>query len=202
MSEEQQTQEQNQEQQNQEQTTTTEEQKTQEQTQEQNQEQKTQEPEFVPLTAENLTFPEDMAVNEQARDDFLSILNNRELSPAEQAQKLVDLQTSLAREASETGSKAWDEVTADWVSKVKADPEFGGPKHEATMLSIGKLVQNYGDDDLRDAMNLTGAGNHPAVVRFLAKIAKDFNEGGPVSGTPTNQSSGLDKMYPSMAQKT
>lgn len=146
-------------------------------------------------------MPEDMAVDEAARDEFLGILNDREATPAEQAQKLVDLQARLARDASETGSKAWEEIQTDWVSKVKADPDIGGANFENTMTSIGKLVTHYGDQELRDAMNLTGAGNHPAMVKFLAKVAKDFNEGTPISGAPVNTSSALEQMYPSMAKK-
>jgi hypothetical protein len=56
-------------------------------------------------------------------------------------------------------------------------------------------------------MDLTGMGNHPAMVRFLAKVADKFVEGGMVLGQPGTAAGGLvghaaqaAKMFPDMKQ--
>lgn len=157
--------------------------------------------EFVPLTAENLSFQEGVQVNEGARDEFLGILNNRDLSPAEQAQKLVDLQTRLASEASETGSQAWADMQTQWQDEVRSDPDVGGAKLDGTLASIGKLVEQFGSDELRAVMDVTGAGNNIHVIKFCANIARALTEGGAVFGQPQSSDiSKTDRMFPSMAK--
>lgn len=158
--------------------------------------------EFVPLTSEDLSFPEGVEVKEEVRGEFLDILNNREITPAEQAQKLVDLQMRLSQEASEAGSTAWTEMQTQWQDEVRNDPEVGGAQLDGVLLNVGKVVEQYGTPELREVFDLTGAGNNIHVVKFLNAIAKDMTEGGHVSGTvapkPTDPAASL---YPSMANK-
>ena len=150
----------------------------------------------VTLTAEAIKFPEDFSVADDVRDEFLGIMNNAEMEPGARAQSLIDLQAKLMREASEAGSRTWDELQTTWQDEVKADPEIGGPKLESTLLGIGKLVQEYGTPELREAFNITGAGNNPHVIRFLSKISAVLSEGRPVSGTPpAAPRSTADKIY-------
>lgn len=155
---------------------------------------------FVPLTPTDLKFPEGMTVADSHRDGFLGILNNRALSPGEQAQALIDLQATVAKEASEAGSQAWTEMQTQWQSDVKNDPEIGGAKLDATLSSIGKVIDQYGSAELRAVMDLTGAGNNVHVVKFLANVAKQLTEGGPVqSAQPTTPEASLASiLYPTM----
>jgi hypothetical protein len=74
----------------------------------------------------------------------------------------------------------------EWKSQINSDPEIGGSKWNGTRASIGRLFDSLGDanltDGFREAMDYTGAGNHPAVVKFLARVAQRLTEGGPVRG--------------------
>lgn len=158
---------------------------------------------FVPLTADDLKFPEGMQVADADRDGFLGILNNRALSPSEQAQALIDLQAKVSKEASEAGSQAWTEMQTQWQNDVRNDPEIGGAKLDANLASIGKLIDQYGSDELRAVMDLTGAGNNVHVVKFLANVARQLTEGGPVQSAqpPAQQQSLASILYPTMEQK-
>lgn len=177
----------------------TEETKVEETTAEEKKTESAEETKFVPLTAEDLKFPEGMSVDDAARDDFLGILNNREMTPAQQAQALVDLQAKVATQASEAGSQAWTTLQETWVKDVKADPDIGGAKLEPALASIGKLIESHGSPELRAVMDLTGAGNNVHVIKFLSNIAKSLTEGGHVSGTPgSTEQSVADLLYPTM----
>lgn len=157
--------------------------------------------EFTPVTADALTFEEGVEVNEAARDEFLSILNDREVSPAEQAQKLVDLQTRLAREASETSSASWEGLQTQWRDEVQADAEIGGQKLETVLTGVAKVIDQYGTPELRQVMDMTGAGNNIHVIKFLNNVAKVLNEGRPVSGNPPASAENLaSRLYPSMKE--
>ena len=173
---------------------------TQEQTQQQQQTQQPAAPEFVPLTASDITFPEGMTVQDADRDSFLGILNNREMTPAQQAQALVDLQATVAQQASEAGSQAWTDMQDQWVNEVRNDPDVGGQRFDANIANIGKLIDEFGSDELRAVMDITGAGNNVHVVKFLANVASRLTEGSQISGgNPTmTEASVADLMYPSM----
>lgn len=142
-----------------------------------------------------------MEVSPELTTEFLGILNNQELSANDRAQALVDLQGKALAQAAEAQTKAWTTLQDEWQGKVKADPEIGGAKLQDTLASVGKLVTEYGTDELREALDVTGAGNHPAVVKFFAKMASRLTEGSAVPGNPAGQGQSLaEKMYPTMTK--
>lgn len=156
-------------------------------------------PAIEPLTADDITFPEDVQVDEELRDEFLSIVNDREKSPREQAQALVDLQLKAVQKASEASSNAWTEMQDQWREEVKADPEIGGDKLQPALGRIGRLVTEYGSEKLQAVFDITGAGNNLEVIKFLDKIAAKLVEGGPVSGAPSNtKTDAASRLFPSM----
>ena len=167
-----------------------------------------------PLTIESFTIPEDFESSDEAKTKFVEILNNQELSPPDRAQALIDLQTDVMRQASEKLFDSWRETQAKWQEEVKADPELGGAKMSENLAGISKLFETYGAkadanaetkaaeiEELRKAMDYTGAGNNPTIIRFLHRIAKELNEPSPVSGAPTGQASTPEsRIYPTMAK--
>lgn len=162
-------------------------------------EQKEPAPAPDPLTAETLAFPEDVEVNEELRDEFLGVMNDAEMSSKDRAQALVDLQMKVLKQASEESSKAWTDMQEEWKTAVKADPEIGGERLQPALEKIGRLVNEYGSDELLEAMAITGAGNNPHVIRFLSKVANKLTEGGPINGSPPEApKDAAAKMYPSM----
>lgn len=119
---------------------------------------------------------------------FLEITNGVKL-PAETVQKLADLQVDLAKQASEAGSKLWQETNKKWADEVRADPEIGGQKLEENLSHVAKLIDRLGGDKapaIREAFTATGAGNNPAIVRFMVALAKELSDPGPVSGSPSS----------------
>lgn len=156
--------------------------------------------EFVPLTAEDVTFPDGFEVVDERRDEALAIVNNRELSPKEQLQGLIDLQAKVAKEASDAISETWTQTQKAWQDEVKADPTIGGDKLPDTLAAVNKLVTEYGDDKLVEAFAMTGAGNNVHVIRFLNSVAGKLLEGSHVqAGGPTNQEeSAAERLFPSM----
>lgn len=156
--------------------------------------------EFVPLSADDLTIPEGFEVNDEIRDKFLDVVNDQEMSAKDRANALIELQAETIRQASERISEAWTQQREAWVEEVKADPEIGGDKFEPTMGKISKLLNEFGDPNLREQVfDITGAGDHPLMIKFLAKVADALSEGTPVSGDAGGDKMTLaERMYPSM----
>lgn len=152
--------------------------------------------EFVPLTFDAITIPEGIEINDGLRNDFLGIMNNQEMTPAQRAQALVDLQSKAAQEASEAGSHAWTELQTNWQNEVRGDADLGGAKLEGTLAGISKVLDQFGTPEVREIFNHTGAGNNIHMVRFLHNISKHFAEGAPISGSPADTpKSAADIMY-------
>lgn len=141
-----------------------------------------------------------MEVNETLRDEALSLFNNRELSPKEQLQGLIDLQAKVAKEASEAISETWTNTQKEWQDAVKADTEIGGDKLPTTLAAVNKLVTEYGNDELVEAFAVTGAGNNVHVIKFLNNVASKLLEGRPVSAaSPSSQGEdAASRLFPSM----
>lgn len=158
-----------------------------------------EEPAPEPLTAESITFPEDLQVSDELRDEFLSVMNNDELSAQERAQALVDLQVKAATATAEASSQQFEEQQKAWQDEVKSDDKLGKGNFQKTLSNVQSLVEQYGSDELVEVMALTGAGNNIHVIRFLNSMAADLLEGKPATGGPTNvESDRASRMFPSM----
>lgn len=153
-----------------------------------------------PLTQESLTLPEGLEFDSELGPKFLEVMNNAELSPAERANALLELQADSIRTASEKISEDWKATREDWVKQCKDHAEYGGEKFDASLGKISDLLNEFGSQELREEVfDWTGAGDNPHMFEFLAKIADAMAEGKTVSGSPASQKqSAAQRMYPSM----
>lgn len=145
---------------------------------------------------EKLTLPEGFEKNEH-----FSSFNEwaKEAGITHDAgQKLIDLYSKMAAAGAESSMNAWTEQNTKWQQEVRTDKEVGGENLQGVLQTISKVVDNpdLTDPKFREALNFTGAGNHPSVVRTLARWAKALNEGAAVSGGPP----GTQGQRPSLAE--
>ena len=96
--------------------------------------------------------------------------------PQEQAQKFIDLAVSREQAAATRGVQAFVDLQTKWVSEIKADPEIGGTRFEASMASAGRAIDRLGVPGLKEALNLTGAGNNPAIVKAFVRLGQMVSE--------------------------
>lgn len=152
-----------------------------------------------PLTADAVKMPEGFEVDEASMTKFLDVMNNAEMTPAERAQALVDLQAEVMNAASERGSQLWQQTQDQW--RQEAEKEFG-TELQPMLGNIKQLIDDYGDDEFREVMDTTGAGNHPSMIRFLNKLAKERSaEGAPAAGSPgTAGRTAAEILYPSQGK--
>jgi len=161
---------------------------------------KTEEPTPAPepITWEALKLPETLTVNEPIQKSFLEIVN-KDMTPLERSQALLDLHGQVAKEFSDSATAEWNKIQDEWVAAAKADPDIGGDKLDPALGRISKLVDEFGTPELRAAFDLTGAGNNPHVIKFLHNVALKLTEGGPAGGSPAKGPADLAKtLFPSM----
>jgi hypothetical protein len=155
-----------------------------------------------PFKAEEIKFStEGVTVDPAVASDFVAVVNEFGI-PRNAIAKLMSLQEKVMTANSEAGSRAWSEVQETWSNEVQNDPEIGGQKWPEVQGRIGQLLDTYGSPELREAFDLTGAGNNPHVVRFMSKVAQVLNESGFISANPGNNppKSAADILYPNQGK--
>lgn len=150
------------------------------------------EKEKKPAAPEKYEFtpPEGQELDANALAVFEPIAKELGLSQ-EQAQKLVDIYPQIQRQQAE----AWSKQVADWGEQVKADKEIGGDKFNASVGAAQRALDQFGNPELREYLNASGLGNHPALVRFCAKVGKAMAEDTFVVPNQGGQRSAADILY-------
>lgn len=144
--------------------------------------------EGAPEKYEAFKAPEGYEFDEKGQAEATTLFKELGLNQ-DQAQKLMDVYAAKAieaqKDATESAATAYAEMRKSWQDEVKADPEIGKilPAVKAT---IGRALDSLGDkaltDNFKAAMDLTGAGDHPAFVKAFYKLAQAVVEGGHVKG--------------------
>lgn len=137
--------------------------------------------------ATKLQLPEGMKTDDPVFKDFTSTFADEKLGPQERGQKLIDLYNKAVTGLREQTLKVWNDTNEAWKNEVRKDAEIGGAKFEATKTTITKAIDSLGPElsvAFRQGLDATGAGNHPAIWKGLAKLAERLTEGGHVSGNP------------------
>jgi hypothetical protein len=119
--------------------------------------------------------------------EFTDVMN-KEMTRAERGQALVDLYAKAVKTASEKGSQEFMDLQKRWRDEVVADPTYGGTSLDTNKRAIGSVITEFADNpaEVKYAFDVTGAGNHPAVFKMMAKIGKAMMEGQMRSGNPAD----------------
>lgn len=129
--------------------------------------------------------PEGVELDAEQVKALQETLADANLSPKDRAQKLFDQHQQALTKAIEAPVQLWNETQTKWQAEWKADAEIGGANYDQTVANIAKMIDEYGGKDskaIREAFVFTGAGNNPAIGRFVARMAKALVESGPFNG--------------------
>lgn len=154
------------------------------------------------FSPEGWTAPEGMEVDKASLDTFGALAKEHGLTKA-QGEALLGLHGDLAKKAMEAQAEAWAGLQKQWQDEARADKDIGGSKLTAEVLpAIAKVLDQFGGPEVRQALDVTGAGNNPAIIKMLFKVANAITEGGAVKGNPvvTEKKSMASLFYPSMTE--
>lgn len=120
-------------------------------------------------------------LDEGALEAFEPIAKELGLSQ-EQADKLVAIHAETVQKQQQAMADQHSQQMEAWTNELREDPDFGGAKFDANVKSAQKAVETFGSEGLKKALEETGLGNHPDLVRTFAMIGKSISEDGFVSG--------------------
>ncbi|TPQ24930.1 hypothetical protein [Methylomonas koyamae] len=154
----------------------------------------------APETYADFTVPDGVAVDQELLGEFTTTAKALNLRQ-EDAQKLADLGAKMAQKISNDMYAQHQANVESWVEQVKADPEIGGDKLEASLAVVPPVLKTFGSDALVELLDQTGYGNHPAIVKFFVNVGKAIGEDTLVPGganTAGGEKTIAQRMYPNM----
>jgi hypothetical protein len=146
----------------------------------------------APFDLAAIVLPEGFTLDETVGKSFSEILSDDKLSAQERGQKFMDLHTTALKAATEgtaeqlkqANADLYTKMNEDWRGQIKALPEFkANPEAEAGKV-MQALVSLGASEDFFKAIDLTGAGNHPAILQMLHRLTSPHFEGSAVGGGP------------------
>ncbi len=94
-------------------------------------------------------------------------------------------------------AEQWGQTVQQWAKDAQADPEIGGVNWDTTRANAVKFVNQFGTPGLKEYLNATGAGNHPEVIRIMAKAGAAISEDQPTGGNQGGQArDAVNVLYP------
>lgn len=170
-----------------------------------------------PPTYESFKAPEGITLAPETIGKFTSLLAQLETDgKADHAtvqkfgQEAVDFYIAEVSKSvtdyNKSQQTAWDKQKTEWKESFMKDPEIGGERSSASIEAARTFLRTHGgteqqQTEFRSLMETSGLGNHPAMIRLLAKANETMGEGKPLAAIkPTNTSvkSKVQTMYGSM----
>lgn len=150
----------------------------------------------APETYEAFTLPDGVEMDETARDSFLPVAKQLNLTQTE-AQALVDYESKRVAEFTTAQETAWKDMQQEWRTSTQSDKEIGGPAFDQSLASAKKFLGAYGTNELIEALDATGMGNHPELIRAFARAGKAMSEDTlSIGGISQSERSPEDILYP------
>lgn len=150
-----------------------------------------------PPTYDPFTLPEGIQLEAEKVTEFTGLLAELEQSGkadhlAVQAfgQKAVEFYVNEVKRVLEDTQKqqleTWEKTRNDWKEAFLKDPEIGGNRFQTTVDSAQNFIRTHGGTaeqqiEFRNLMETSGLGNHPVMIRILAKAGSAMSEGAPLA---------------------
>lgn len=162
-------------------------------------------PAHVIPEAYELTAPEGMTIDTDLLAEATPIFKEAGLSN-NQAQAILPAAKSLMEKTQQSTIQgvidAGNQQRKAWLDAAKADEQIGGNKWDASLGSAAKALDALGypeGSDFRTALNETGFGNHPEMIRIFARLGGMVGEDGDFvradAGAPVNEPA-WKRLYP------
>lgn len=152
----------------------------------------------APEQYEEFQAPEGLSYDDQFMGTFKDVAKELNLSQ-KQAQHLLDKCAPVLAQRQVEQIKA---VSDQWVERTKSDKEIGGTNWTRAASDIARVRDRFGvnadgkmDPDIAEFMS-TPIGNHPGLLKLLARMGRAIGEAGfPKGGNDSDGKIRLEDIY-------
>jgi len=110
----------------------------------------------------------------------VALAKQHKLSP-EAAQAVLDRETAVRKEIADAHQATISALPEQWQEQSK---QAFGAKLDEELGHAKRVLERFGRQELRDALNQTGLGNHPELVRLLGAIGRSMGDDAPAPTRP------------------
>jgi hypothetical protein len=173
-------------------------------------------PQGAPEKYADFTVPDGWEMDQEVRAEAEKLFRDFNL-PQSAAQALVDFYAAKSIQAQNAPVEFYAEMRQGWRESAMSHPELqgklgaGGEVLTTISRGLDAIASATGDRqliaDFKEAMDMTGAGDHPAFIRVMYSLAKRATESGHVRGNgpsaagqarPGSVRSAAQLMYPDL----
>ena len=134
-----------------------------------------------------LPVPEGMESYKEAYTGYTGAVTDfLKANPAASAKDALlwaaNYQAEQTKVAGKAMMDAFNGQITTWETEARADTEIGGAKYDASVGLAVAGLKAYGSPKLVEALNTSGLGSHPEMIKAWAKIGKAVSESPVLSG--------------------
>lgn len=133
-----------------------------------------------PPSYDGLTPPEGVSFEPETLEAFKTLAREINLTE-EQAQKLVDYESSLAARGQADAQEEKRQTLERWAQQTRT---LYGAKLEEELSFALRAADTFGGPDFRALLEDTGLGNHPVIIRTLSGVGRAIGEDAFPGGKP------------------
>lgn len=94
----------------------------------------------------------------------------------EEAQAILNRDNANIASFVEAQKEQLANTSKEWLETMKVDQEIGGETFVKNVELAKRVIDRFGTDDFKKALNETGFGNYPELVRVLVRIGKAMTD--------------------------
>ncbi len=152
----------------------------------------------APESYSDFDLPDGIEMNKSYMDKVGPIFKELNLSQ-DQAQKLISAHVSHVQEGEAGRTEQVVQLHKDWLNEAKADKDIGGDNFDKSLKAANAAVNQFGSQDFKHLLRVTGLGNNKEIIRVFSKIGGLLKEDVPGDNKVTATSQKVDvltAMYP------
>jgi len=156
----------------------------------------------APATYADFKLPEGMDMDQEALEAAMPLFKEMKASQ-ETAQKVVNVASQMVEKVLAKQQTAWTDRVAEWTKDAENDDEYGKASYDKSIMIARSAMRTVGGPNLAKALEETGTGNHPELIRVFYRLGKAIGEDGLDFGSVNSggQKSLADRLFPNQGGK-
>lgn len=129
----------------------------------------------------DLKLQEESLIDSAYLEQFQAYAKEKKLTQ-DQAQELLQREETARKSYYDSQIQKWEQVKEQWKQQTIADPEIGGEKFAENAELAKRTLEKFSTPQFVAALDSSGYGNHPELVRVFARIGQAMREAKIIGG--------------------
>lgn len=123
----------------------------------------------------DLKMPENSLLDPSTIEKISTYAKEKGLSN-EAAQELLERENQAVASYHEAQMENVKKIQGNWLKECEADKEIGGAEFKKNAELAKRVVDRFASEEFKKALNESGFGNHPELVRTFMRIGREMGE--------------------------